>query len=1033
MSFIFPTIQFLLQSRARICSFLRKIWRGIWVPAYLSTVVFPLQSYAQVATAIIPDATLPTNSSVTQIAETFHVTDGTSVGSNLFHSFDTFHVGTEDTANFVNPGGIDNILSRVTGGAVSNIFGTLQSESSANVFFLNPSGVVFGPTAQLNVNGSFHVSTADSINLGEGLGAGIFSATDLVSDILTVAPPSAFGFLESVARPPEVTVDQSLLLVPSGETLSIVGGNIDILGATLVAPNGNINLASVTSIGEVPVRPADLQVENFESLGNINITESPLLDTSGAEGGTVVIRGGRLLVGGSTLVSSTTLGAENGSTPGIDLEVAEDIHLENGAVILTDTQGEGNARNIFLKTEILELNESVVLSNSTSKGNAGSVGIDVDQLSLTKGALIGSSSDASGKAGVVTVQATDSVSVLGRDSAGARSLIFSTTRGDGDAGGISLSTRALRLDAGVISGGTTAGGGGGDIGITVDQLTLTGGALIENTTFGEGKGGTVAVEAKESLSISGETDDGFPSSILSLAFDKGDAGNIFLSSRNLTIDGGTILATSSDTGNAGSIELRAGQVTLINGARIDSSTFGFGEGGTVIVNASEAVSISGSNSEDAFSQVRSVSLGFGPEQAGRVSIISPLVVLGEGGILAANSFGEAGAGDIMLNVGRLILTGEASITNSTLATKGGGTVTILASESVSVLDKGRVTSSTFNVGEAGHIDISTPVFLLTGGGAIQAVTSSSGDGGNILIRVGEFTIADGAFIDTSTFGVGRGGTVNILATGGVSLDGPGTGVTSSASGEGPGGAVNIQAEQAIQLKAGAVVKVDSEGLGNAGDILLQSGDIIQLVNSSITTGAEHASGGNIKLAAPNIIQLQESTLESSVQGGTETTGGNIDIDPQFVIIQGSNILARATLGNGGQINIEGNVVLVDPFSRIDASSAFGVSGSVDIQAPIQNLSGTIAPLPEDTVPVVALYSARCAAGEGGHFSTFVDSKADSLSPTPGQFLASPLLVSSTQTSIITDVSNVHGSPILLSASITPLFVGQTGESTTACP
>lgn len=196
-------------------------WNYFLLIALVVICFFPLQGHTQVITAIVPDTTLPTNSSVTQIGKTVQIIDGTSVGSNLFHSFDTFHVGSGDTANFVNPGGIDNILSRVTGGAASNIFGTLQSESSANLFFLNPNGVVFGPTASVDVGGSFYVSTADYMRLEDDSSSGFFSATNPATDILTIAPPSAFGFLEQNPNSMGIILNQTMLGVPAGKDLKI--------------------------------------------------------------------------------------------------------------------------------------------------------------------------------------------------------------------------------------------------------------------------------------------------------------------------------------------------------------------------------------------------------------------------------------------------------------------------------------------------------------------------------------------------------------------------------------------------------------------------------------------------------------------------------------------------------------------------------------------------------------------------------------------------------------------------------------------
>jgi large exoprotein involved in heme utilization and adhesion len=213
--------------------------------------------------------------------------------------------------------------------------------------------------------------------------------------------------------------------------------------------------------------------------------------------------------------------------------------------------------------------------------------------------------------------------------------------------------------------------------------------------------------------------------------------------------------------------------------------------------------------------------------------------------------------------------------------------------------------------------------------------------------------------------------------------------------------------------------------------------------ATVTTDATQASGGNIKLTANDTIQLVDSTIESSVQGDVTTAGGDISLDPDFIILQNSQILAKAVQGQGGNISLIANdAVLVDPFSVLDASSALGVSGSVDIQAPIQNLSGTIAPLPQDPAPVTALYGSRCVAGAGGHFSTFVDSKADSLAPTPGTFLASPFLPLSPSSragalghaGMPAGVSGVsHTAPLQVASYSPPVLFGQSDGMLSVCP
>ena len=166
--------------------------------------------HAQVTTDITSDGTMGTT--VTQSGNTYNITDGTLKTNNLFHSFGLFSVGEGDTASFNGPAGIANILSRVTGGLRSDIYGTLKSTiAGANLFLFNPYGVVFGPNARLNVTGSFHVSTADYLQLGGGDGVQFNAIPGPQDALLTSAPVTAFGFLGD--NPAKISINQSTLEV----------------------------------------------------------------------------------------------------------------------------------------------------------------------------------------------------------------------------------------------------------------------------------------------------------------------------------------------------------------------------------------------------------------------------------------------------------------------------------------------------------------------------------------------------------------------------------------------------------------------------------------------------------------------------------------------------------------------------------------------------------------------------------------------------------------------------------------------------
>ena len=162
----------------------------------------------------------------------------------------------------------------------------------------------------------------------------------------------------------------------------------------------------------------------------------------------------------------------------------------------------------------------------------------------------------------------------------------------------------------------------------------------------------------------------------------------------------------------------------------------------------------------------------------------------------------------------------------------------------------------------------------------------------------------------------------------------------------------------------------------------------------MTTEATQASGGQVVITAPEMVQLSYSKMSTSVAGSaTDTAGGNITIDPQFVVLQNSQILAQAFAGSGGAINIIAtSAFIADPTSIVDASSTLGISGTINIQSPVQNIGGELTALTQEFSSAAALLAQQCAArAADGKFSTFVIAAREGLPAEPGGFLASPSL------------------------------------------
>jgi filamentous hemagglutinin family protein len=382
---------------------------------------------------------------------------GQQRGGNLFHSFGLFSIPAGESATFSGPNSVNNIIGRVTGGQVSTIDGALRSTiPGANLYLLNPAGVLFGENALLDVPGSVHVSTADYLRLSDG---GRFDARTPGSSVLTVAPVEAFGFLGDT--PGRIDINGSFLRVPEGQTLSLIGGDITLTNATVYAPAGRINIAAVGSAGEVIPTETDLSLQGFGPLGTLTMARDPDvervtvdlgepfgevpvgdLDASGEGGGAIFIRGGQWVSRGGKVLADT-YGAQAGQA--VDVAIAGAIRFEEDAWLWITTYGRGDCGDIHLivpDTLTLLKGSRIFTTTVDAQGDVGSITVTAGNLVIDGqgNPFTGIDSQSLAVVGDIHLTVADTLTLIN----GGR--IRADTWGAGDAGSVTIRAGNLLVD-----------------------------------------------------------------------------------------------------------------------------------------------------------------------------------------------------------------------------------------------------------------------------------------------------------------------------------------------------------------------------------------------------------------------------------------------------------------------------------------------------------------------------------------------------------------------------------------------------------
>jgi filamentous hemagglutinin family protein len=834
-------------------------------------ILFPSAAYSQ----IVPDATVGT-----QLMLNGAKIDGGAIrGNNLFHSFQEFNINAGQSVYFTNPINITNIFTRVTGGKPSNINGILGVDGNANLFFMNPNGVIFGNSSTLDIKGSFLATSASSINFADGTQFNVGNTQ--VNPMLTVTVPVGLGFGSNLGA--ITNLSKSSLSVPNGRTLALIGGDILLDGGQLFASEGRIELGGVGANNTVTLNSSnqgwEFAYSGVTTFKDIHLTNLAVAGVGGAKAGSMQM-------------------------------VSRNLTISNGAYVDASTTGSGTGGVISIKaSESLEVNgladEGVTPSRITSQiyagetGKGSSIQIEAQRLKLKNGAqVVAGIYDSSGESGNINVKATDiEISGTSLDGGYPSGLFANLFEAKGKGGNLNIDTQNLRLSnggqfsAGVYGNSSGTGGnifvkasvieadkissngwypsgffvdvsGGskgeaGNIAINTKSLQLTNGALISAGIFsGSGVGGDITVQANDIYAS------GFQSYYVS-----GFIASVFE-------------ATAPSQG--GSITINTQNMRLLNGARAATEIYGSdGQAGDLNIKAREievrGIGVDLIGSEERRSSISASVSSEATGKGGNLQIDTQVLRILDGAGVETNTIGIGNAGDLSIKATELL---EISGTNANetfsskltagvgFGAKGNGGELNINAGLLLVTNGGTVSASTYGNGNAGNVNITTSSVDVRGNGNIEGkltpssiatISTTDFSAGSLAINANQVNVSDKGKISVSGFGTGGGGNLDITAKK-IQLNNSGS--LSAEVNAGNRGNLRLNADTLL-MRQGSSISTNASSAANGGNITLNAGAVVLLEGSKISADAGKGTGGNITITSQGIFQSRNSQITAT--------------------------------------------------------------------------------------------------------------------------------------------------------------------------